>query len=400
MAHKITLIPGDGIGPEVTQATVRILEATGVKFEWETFMAGAEAFEKYKEYIPKELTESIERTHVGLKGPVTTPIGGGFPSINVALRQKFELYANFRPIRNLPHIPTRYPDVDLIIVRENTESLYSGLEHEVVPGVVESLKIITEKASTRIARFAFEYARKNNRKKIHAIHKANIMKLSDGLFLRCARNVAKDYPEITYGEHIVDNTCMQLVMNPYQYDMLVMENLYGDIISDLCAAFVGGLGFVPSANLGDHCAIFEAVHGSAPDIAGKNLANPTAILRSSLLMLRHLGEYDAALKIRNALEKVYRTRDKLTRDVGGKAGTSEFADFIIEAMKSSDSVVQTPVESSPASKLTYMHPDTATTPGYLEKSGLVPGACGFSLLSPLTRRISKSRSWARATRDR
>jgi isocitrate dehydrogenase (NAD+) len=334
MAYKITLIPGDGIGPEVTQATVRILEATGVKFEWESFMAGAEAFEKYKEYIPKELTESIERTHVGLKGPVTTPIGGGFASINVALRQKFELYANFRPIRNLPHIPTRYPDVDLIIVRENTESLYSGLEHEVVPGVVESLKIITEKASTRIARFAFEYARKNKRKKIHAIHKANIMKLSDGLFLRCARNVAKDYPEITYGEHIVDNTCMQLVMNPYQYDMLVMENLYGDIISDLCAAFVGGLGFVPSANLGDNCAIFEAVHGSAPDIAGKNLANPTAILRSALLMLRHLGEYDASLRIRNALENVYRTREKLTRDVGGKAGTSEFADSIIEAMES------------------------------------------------------------------
>jgi len=334
MAHKITLIPGDGIGPEVTQATVRILEATGVKFEWETFMAGAEAFEKYKEYIPKELTESIERTHVGLKGPVSTPIGGGFASINVALRQKFELYANFRPIRNLPHIPTRYPGVDLIIVRENTESLYSGIEHEVVPGVVESIKIITEKASTRIARFAFEYARKNKRKKIHAIHKANIMKLSDGLFLRCARNVAKDYPEITYGEHIVDNTCMQLVMNPYQYDTLVMENLYGDIISDLCAAFVGGLGFVPSANLGDHCAIFEAVHGSAPDIAGKNLANPTAILRSALLMLRHLGEYDAALKIRGALENVYRTREKLTRDVGGRAGTAEFADFIIEAMES------------------------------------------------------------------
>jgi isocitrate dehydrogenase (NAD+) len=348
MTHKITLIPGDGIGPEVTQATVRILEATGVKFEWETFMAGAEAFEKYKEYIPKELTESIERTHVALKGPVTTPIGGGFASINVALRQKFELYANFRPIRNLPHIPTRYPDVDLIVVRENTESLYSGIEHEVVPGVVESIKIITEKASTRIARFAFEYARKNNRKKIHAIHKANIMKLSDGLFLRCARSVAEDYPEITYGEHIVDNTCMQLVMNPYQYDMLVMENLYGDIISDLCAAFVGGLGFVPSANLGDHCAIFEAVHGSAPDIAGKNLANPTAILRSALLMLRHLGEYDAALRIRNALEKVYRTRDKLTRDVGGKAGTSEFADFIIEAM-ATEIGAQAPAVSSQAS---------------------------------------------------
>jgi isocitrate dehydrogenase (NAD+) len=329
MAHKITLIPGDGIGPEVTGAAVRILEATGLKFEWESFQAGAEAYEKYHEYIPKELTESIERTRVALKGPVTTPVGGGFSSINVRLRKQFELYANFRPIQNLPHIPTRYPDVDLIIVRENTESLYSGLEHEVVPGVVESLKIITEKASTRIARFAFEYARKHKRKKIHAIHKANIMKLSDGLFLRCSRNVAKEYPEITYGEHIVDNTCMQLVMNPYQYDMLVMENLYGDIISDLCAAFVGGLGFVPGANIGESCAIFEAVHGSAPDIAGKDIANPTAVIRSAQLMLLHLGEAAAAEKIQNALEHVYRTRDKLTRDVGGKAGTSQFADAVI-----------------------------------------------------------------------
>src|SRR5881392_2750151 len=302
MSHKITLIPGDGIGTEVTQAVVRILEATGLKFEWETVQAGAEAYEKYKEYIPKELTASIERTHVALKGPITTPIGGGFASINVQLRKQFELYANFRPVRNLPHIPTRYPDVDLVIVRENTESLYSGLEHEVVPGVVESLKIITEKASTRIAKFAFEYARKNQRKKIHAIHKANIMKLSDGLFLRCARNVAKEYPEITYGEHIVDNTCMQLVMNPYQYDVMLLENLYGDIISDLCAAFVGGLGLVPGANLGHECAIFEAVHGSAPDIAGKGLANPTAVLRSAVLMLRHLNEVEAALRIRNALD--------------------------------------------------------------------------------------------------
>jgi isocitrate dehydrogenase (NAD+) len=334
MAYKITLIPGDGIGPEVTQAAVRILEATGLKFEWETFAAGAEAYEKYHEYIPKELIESIERTNLGLKGPVSTPIGGGFPSINVALRKRFELYANFRPIRNLPHIPTRYPDVDLIIVRENTEGLYSGIEHEVVPGVVESLKIMTEKACTRISRFAFAYARKNNRKKIHAVHKANIMKLSDGLFLRCARDVAKEYPDIPYHEHIVDNTCMQLVMNPYQYDMLLMENLYGDIISDLCAAFVGGLGMVPSANFGEHCAIFEAVHGSAPDIAGKNLANPTAVIRCSLLLLRHIGEFDAALKIRNALEMVYRSPEKLTHDVGGKAGTSEFADSIIEAMES------------------------------------------------------------------
>ncbi len=333
MAHRITLIPGDGIGPEVTNAVVRILEATGVKFEWETFAVGADAYEKSGEYIPREVIESIERTRVVLKGPVTTPVGGGFSSINVALRRKFDLYANFRPIRNLPHIPTRYPDVDLIIVRENTEGLYSGLEHEVVPGVVESLKIITEKASTRIARFAFEYARRYQRKKIHAIHKANIMKMSDGLFLRCCRAVAKDYPDINYGEHIVDNTCMQLVMNPYQYDMLVMENLYGDILSDLCAAFVGGLGFVPSANIGDDCAMFEAVHGSAPDIAGKNLANPTALLRSALLMVRHLNEHGASTQIRNALERVYRHREKLTRDIGGQAGTSQFADAVIEEMQ-------------------------------------------------------------------
>jgi isocitrate dehydrogenase (NAD+) len=333
MSHKITLIPGDGIGSEVTQAVVRILEATGLKFEWETVQAGAEAYEKYKEYIPKALTESIERTHVALKGPITTPVGGGFASINVQLRKQFDLYANFRPVRNLPHIPTRYPDIDLVIIRENTEGLYSGLEHEVVPGVVESLKIMTEKACTRIARFAFEYTRKSQRKKVHAVHKANIMKMSDGLFLRCSRNVAKEYPEITYGEHIVDNTCMQLVMNPYQYDVLVMENLYGDIISDLCAGLVGGLGLVPGANLGDQHAIFEAVHGSAPDIAGKNLANPTALLRSALLMLRHIGEFDAALKIRNALEKVYRDRDKLTKDVGGKAGTKEFAESVMAAMQ-------------------------------------------------------------------
>jgi len=297
MSHKITLIPGDGIGREVTGATVRILEAAGVKIDWEVTNAGAEAFEKYNEYIPKELIDSIERTGVGLKGPVTTPIGGGFPSINVALRKKFELYANFRPIKNLPSLPTRYPAVDLIIARENTEGEYSGIEHEVVPGVVEALKIITEKASTRIAKFAFNYARREKRKKIHAIHKANIMKLSDGLFLRCCRDVAVGFPEIAYAEHIIDNTCMQLVMNPYQYDVLVMENLYGDIISDLCAAFVGGLGLVPGANIGDNCAIFEAVHGSAPDIAGKDKANPTAVLQSAILMLRHLGEVDAADRI-------------------------------------------------------------------------------------------------------
>lgn len=326
------MIPGDGIGPEVTSAAVRIVEAAGAQIDWETFTAGSQAYEKYHEYIPKELIESIERTGVGLKGPITTPVGGGFPSINVALRKRFELYANFRPIRNLPSLPTRYPAVDLAIVRENTEGQYSGIEHEVVPGVVESLKIITEKASTRIARFAFEYARRERRKRVHAIHKANIMKMSDGLFLRCCRDVAREYPEITYGEHIIDNTCMQLVMNPYQYDVLVMENLYGDIISDLCAAFVGGLGLVPGANIGKDCAIFEAVHGSAPDIAGKDLANPTAVVQSAVLMLRHLNEIAAADRIHAALEKTYKEKKHLTRDVGGTARTSEFTDAVIANM--------------------------------------------------------------------
>jgi isocitrate dehydrogenase (NAD+) len=334
--HTITLIPGDGIGPEVTNAVVRILEGaaaiTGTSFLWESYAVGAEAFERYKEYIPRELYHSIERNRVALKGPVTTPIGGGFASINVTLRKQFELYANFRPIRNLPNIETRYPGVDLVIVRENTEDLYVGLEHEVVPGVVESLKIVTEKASTRIAKFAFEYARKHGRKKIHAIHKANIMKMSDGLFLRCVREVAKDYPEVTYGEHIVDNTCMQLVMNPYQYDMLVLPNLYGDIVSDLCAAFVGGLGLVPSANLGETCAIFEAVHGSAPDIAGQDKANPTALLQSAILMLHHIGEADAAIRVQAAMDKVYAEKIALTRDVGGTAGTQAFANAVLAAL--------------------------------------------------------------------
>src|SRR5215467_2508507 len=333
MTHRVTLIPGDGIGPEVTRAATRIVDASGVKIEWEPFAAGSEAYAKYGEYIPKELTQSIESTGIGLKGPVTTPIGGGFSSINVALRKKFELYANFRPIRNLPSLPTRYPSVDLAIVRENTEGQYSGIEHEVVPGVVESLKIITEKASTRIARVAFGYARREKRKRIHAIHKANIMKMSDGLFLRCCRDVAQDYPEITYGEHIIDNTCMQLVLNPYQYDVLVMENLYGDIVSDLCAAFVGGLGLVPGANLGDHCAIFEAVHGSAPDIAGKGLANPTAVLQSSILMLRYLKEIEAAERVQAALEKTYKEKLHITRDVGGTASTREFTEAVIANME-------------------------------------------------------------------
>jgi isocitrate dehydrogenase (NAD+) len=330
--HKVTLIPGDGIGPEVTQAVVRILEATGAKFEWERFAAGAEAFEIHGEYIPVALYESIERNRIALKGPVTTPIGGGFKSINVTLRKKFDLFANLRPIRNLPGLATKYPGVDLVIVRENTEGEYVGLEHEVVPGVVESIKVITEKGSTRIARFAFEYARKHGRKKIHSIHKANIMKLSDGLFLRCARKVAEEFPEIVYGEHLIDNTCMQLVMSPFQYDTLLLENLYGDIVSDLCAGLVGGLGLAPGANLGVNCAIFEAVHGSAPDIAGKDVANPTALLQSAILMLRYLDETAAADKAQKALEAVYGEGRSLTRDVGGTAGTTQFTEAILAAM--------------------------------------------------------------------
>jgi len=331
--HKVTLISGDGIGPEVTQAVVRILEATGVQFEWERFAAGAEAFEIFGEYIPTALYQSIERNGVVLKGPVTTPIGGGFKSINVTLRKRFDLFANFRPVRNLPGLETKWPGVDLIIVRENTEGEYVGLEHEVVPGVVESIKVITEKGSTRIAKFAFEYARKHGRKKIHSIHKANIMKLSDGLFLRCARKVAEGFPDVAYAEHLIDNTCMQLVMNPWQYDTLLLENLYGDIVSDLCAGLVGGLGLVPGANLGLDCAIFEAVHGSAPDIAGKDVANPTALLQSAILTLRHLDESAAADKAQRALETVYAGRKTLTRDVGGTAGTSQFADAVLAAME-------------------------------------------------------------------
>jgi isocitrate dehydrogenase (NAD+) len=330
--HKITLIAGDGIGPEVTQAVVRVLEATGVKFEWERFAAGADAFEIHGEYIPAALYESIECNRVALKGPVATPIGGGFKSINVTLRKRFDLFANFRPVRTLPGLETKWPGVDLIIVRENTEGEYVGLEHEVVPGVVESIKVISEKGSTRIARFAFEYARKHGRKKIHSIHKANIMKLSDGLFLRCARSVSEQYPDIQYGEQLIDNTCMQLVMNPFQYDTLLLENLYGDIVSDLCAGLVGGLGLVPGANLGTECAIFEAVHGSAPDIAGKNVANPTALLQSAILMLRHLDESGAADRVERALEAVYREHKTLTRDVGGSAGTGQFTDAVLAAL--------------------------------------------------------------------
>jgi isocitrate dehydrogenase (NAD+) len=330
--HTITLIPGDGIGPEVAAATVKVIEAAGVDIQWEEYLAGAGAVEKFGETLPKEILESIKRNHVALKGPVTTPVGKGFSSVNVRLRQELDLYANLRPVRNLPGVEGKFENVDVIVVRENTEDLYSGLEHIVVPGVVESLKIITDRASTNIARFAFEYARREGRKKVTAIHKANIMKLSDGLFLECFYRVAKEYPEIIADEKIVDNACMQLVMRPQQFDILLLENLYGDIVSDLCAGLVGGLGVVPGGNIGLEAAVFESVHGSAPDIAGKNIANPVALMLSAIMMLQHIGEADAAIKISKAIDKVLIDKKIRTRDLGGTANTTEFADAIIEAM--------------------------------------------------------------------
>ncbi|HKR01634.1 MAG TPA: isocitrate dehydrogenase (NAD(+)) [Pyrinomonadaceae bacterium] len=332
MKHTITLIPGDGIGPEVSSAVVRIIEAAGADIQWETHYAGAQALEKFGNTLPEELLESIKRNKVALKGPITTPVGKGFTSVNVGLRKALDLYANLRPVRALPNVPCRYPELDLVVVRENTEDLYSGIEHVVVPGVVESLKIITEKASTRVSRFAFEYARREGRKKVTAVHKANIMKLSDGLFLDCFRNVARDYPEIEADDKIVDNACMQLVMRPEQFDIMLLENLYGDIVSDLCAGLVGGLGLVPGANIGELGAVFEAVHGSAPDIAGQGIANPTALLQSGILMLRHLGEREAADRVEKAMLKVFREGEVRTRDIGGQASTGDFASAIIAAM--------------------------------------------------------------------
>jgi isocitrate dehydrogenase (NAD+) len=328
MTHTITLIPGDGIGPEVTEAVVRILKASGVAIEWETHVAGIVAFERTGQALPVELIDSIRRNKVALKGPVTTPIGQGFTSVNVGLRKALDLFANLRPVWNLPGVDSRFQGVDLVIVRENTEDLYAGLEHEVVPGVVESLKIITEKASTRIAHFAFQHARKHGRKKVTSIHKANIMKLSDGLFIDSVRRAARDYIEIKYDERIVDAACMQLVMYPEQFDVLVLPNLYGDIVSDLCAGLVGGLGVVGAANLGIGIGVFEAVHGSAPDIAGKQLANPTALLLSAVLMLRHIDEGAAADRIMHALGTVLTAKTVRTRDLGGTASTLEFADAV------------------------------------------------------------------------
>jgi isocitrate dehydrogenase (NAD+) len=332
MTHTITLIPGDGIGPEVTEAVLRILKASGVAIDWERHDAGVVAVERTGQTLPVELLDSIRRNKVALKGPVTTPIAAGFTSVNVGLRKSLDLYANLRPVWNLPGVPARFSDVDMVIVRENTEDLYAGLEHEVVPGVVESLKIITERASTRIARFAFEHARRHGRKKVTAIHKANIMKLGDGLFLESVRAVAREHRDIAYDEKIVDAACMHLVMNPKQFDVLVMPNLYGDIVSDLCAGLVGGLGVVGAANLGTEIGVFEAVHGSAPDIAGKNIANPTALLLSAVLMLRHIEEGDAATRIMDALGRVLTAKTVRTADLGGTASTFEFADAVCKAV--------------------------------------------------------------------
>jgi isocitrate dehydrogenase (NAD+) len=332
MRHKVTLIPGEGIGPEVASATRRILEAAGVQIDWEEIGGRTGNSTDQGQVVNQLALDSVRRNHVALKGPMATAIAGGAPSVNVALRKTLELYANLRPVKNLPGVKSHFSNVNLVLVRENTEDLYSGLEHEVVPGVVESLKIITERASTRIARFAFEYAKRHGRKKIHAIHKANIMKLSDGLFLRSVRAVAEQFKDIEYKEMIVDNACMQIVMDPQQFDMLLLPNLYGDVMSDLAAGLVGGLGVVPSANIGDDCAMFEAVHGTAPDIAGKGFANPTALLMSSILMLDHLGERTTARRIEHALEAVYREAIHTTRDVGGPAGTDEFAEAVIATL--------------------------------------------------------------------
>lgn len=334
--HTITLIPGDGIGPEIIAATVRILEATGVDIEWETHILGAQAQEQFGTTLPESTIESIKRNKVALKGPQMTPIGKGFTSVNVGLRKALDLYANVRPIKALPNVPCKYPGLDLVVMRENTEDLYAGLEHVVVPGVVESIKIITEKASTRIAQYSFEFARANGRKKVTAVHKANIMKLSDGLFLECFYNVAKNFPEIESDDKIIDNCCMQLVMRPEQFDVLVLENLYGDIVSDLCAGLIGGLGLAPGANIGEQGAVFEAVHGSAPDIAGQGIANPTAILMSGIMMLRHLSEHDAADRAQKAMLDVFAEGKYLTKDLGGTAKTNEFARAIVEKMQATD----------------------------------------------------------------
>ncbi|MCI0410522.1 MAG: isocitrate dehydrogenase (NAD(+)) [Acidobacteria bacterium] len=332
MPHTITLIPGDGIGPEISEAATLVLDAAGVELAWEPFEAGLRALEKTGNPLPPELLDSIRRNKVALKGPLTTLVGEGFPSANVSLRKQLDLYANLRPVRSLRGVPTRYSDVNLVIVRENTEDLYSGIEHVIMPGVTEALKVITSHASTRIARFAFEYAVRRNRGKVTAVHKANIMKVTDGLFLESARQVARGYPQIAFDDKIVDNLAMQLVINPNQFDVLLLSNLYGDIVSDLCAGLVGGLGLVPGANIGEEYAVFEAVHGSAPDIAGKGIANPTALILSSVLMLRHLGEDQVADRVAEACFRVLERGEVLTPDLGGKATTREYAAALVREL--------------------------------------------------------------------
>jgi isocitrate dehydrogenase (NAD+) len=334
MTHVITLIPGDGIGPEVTAAVVRIIERAGLDVRWESHLAGAAALDRFGVTLPEPLLDSIRRNKVALKGPVTTPVGGGFTSVNVGLRKALDLFANLRPVKSLPGVPSRYQNVDIVIVRENTEDLYAGLEHEVVPGVVESLKITTEASSARIARFALDYARQHRRTRVTAVHKANIMKIGDGLFLKTFQHTAADYPDVASEDRIVDATCMQLVMNPEKFDVLVLPNLYGDIVSDLCAGLVGGLGVVPGANLGATMGVFEAVHGSAPDIAGKDVANPTALLLSGVLMLRHIQENVIADRIMTALLGVLTEGRTKTRDLGGSSTTTEFADAICKKLVS------------------------------------------------------------------
>ena len=335
VTHHVTLIPGDGIGPEVATATKRAVDQSGATIEWEQVELNADIIMETREVLPANVIASLARTRVGLKGPVTTPIASGFSSVNVALRKALDLFANVRPVHSLPGIKTRFMDVaiDMIIFRENTEDLYAGIEHEVVKDVVTGLKVITRTASMRIAKYAFEYARRHGRKKVTAIHKANIMKLADGLFLRCCREVAQEFPEMQYKELIVDNASMQLVMRPETFDLLLLPNLYGDIVSDLAAGLVGGLGVVPGANMGTEYAVFEAVHGSAPDIAGLGVANPTALMLSAVMMLRHLGEVDAAARLQGAVERVYAEGTHVTRDIGGVASTREFTDAVIRCMK-------------------------------------------------------------------
>jgi isocitrate dehydrogenase (NAD+) len=335
MAQPVTLIPGDGIGPELAEATRRVLDASGVKLDWQVVDAGEAVMAKEGTPLPQSVLDSIVRNKVAIKGPITTPVGEGFRSVNVALRQALGLYANLRPVRSIPGLKTRYDNVDLVIVRENTEDLYAGIEHKVGPDAAESIKIITRAASERIARFAFDYAVANGRHKVTAVHKANIMKLSDGLFLESCRTVAAGYEgKIEFEDRIVDNMCMQLVQKPELYDVLVLPNLYGDIVSDLAAGLVGGLGVAPGANIGTEAAVFEAVHGSAPKYAGQNKANPTALMLSGVLMLRHIGEQDAAMRVEAAIRAVIAEGRTVTYDLGGSAGTSQFADAIVARLTS------------------------------------------------------------------